>query len=109
MRLAGSYGDDSQLATAINPALAGSYARVVIAFDGVDFLAEEAAHVLERAVRTARVAGIELVLEAERPGPQRWLRRHGLAVQARTPDGGPASLARGRVAGEDHDDSGGEP
>jgi anti-anti-sigma regulatory factor len=52
---------------------------VTIDLDAADYLDDEVAPVLRRAGAAAEHAGIQLLLRATRPGPQRWLRRHGLA------------------------------
>lgn len=79
IRLTGSYDDRDRLASQLESALSGQHRRVIIDLDGAEFLGDEAASVLRRAQNTARASGIGFELRAARGGPQRWLRRHGLA------------------------------
>lgn len=67
------------LAAEIRGALAAQgLGTLTIDLDGADFLEDAIAPVLRRAVAAAQAAGIEMLLQATRPGPQRWLRRNGL-------------------------------
>ena len=68
------------LSAELRAALAAPGLRTLtIDLDGAEFLDDEVAPVLRRAGAAAESAGIDLVLSARRPGPQRWLRRHGLS------------------------------
>ncbi len=87
VKLRGRYGDDDRLAEELAPTITGDHTRVVIDFDGAEYLSDGGAAIVRRARSAARAAGIEFELVAERPGPRRWLRRAGLT---------------GNDAGEDH-------
>ncbi|MEM9492813.1 MAG: CheR family methyltransferase, partial [Myxococcota bacterium] len=104
IRLAGRYDDAARLSAELAPALAGTYQRAHIDLDGAEYLGDDAAAIVTRAVSAARATGIELVVHASRPGPRRWLRRHRL-------DRGSHRTAPGQTApGQDPSDSdGGEP
>ncbi|CAN5893164.1 hypothetical protein BH11MYX2_BH11MYX2_38930 [soil metagenome] len=52
--------------------------RVVIDLDPVEMLDDDLAPVLRRARAAANTAGVILELRATKPGPKRWLSRHGL-------------------------------
>ena len=79
-RLRVTSAEPSALAADIRAALAQpGLGALTIDLDGADFLDDEVAPVLRRACAAAEAAGIALVIAATRPGPQRWLRRHGLA------------------------------
>lgn len=68
------------LSASIRAALAApGLGTLTIDLDGAEFLDDAVAPVLRRAGAAAETAGIALVLSATRPGPQRWLRRNGLA------------------------------
>ena len=72
--------EPATLAAEIRAALgAPGLGSLTVDLDAADYLGDEIAAVLRRAAAAAESAGIELVLHATRPGPQRWLRRHGLA------------------------------
>jgi len=51
---------------------------LTIDVDGVELLDDELARVLHRARAAATAAGIGFDVRATRPGPRRWLARHGL-------------------------------
>jgi chemotaxis protein methyltransferase CheR len=57
---------------------------LTIDLDGVELLDDELAAVFRRARYAAWLDGISLYLCADRPGPTRWLARHGLDDNART-------------------------
>jgi chemotaxis protein methyltransferase CheR len=72
--------DPSALAAEIRAAMsAPGLGTLTLDLDAADYLDDAVAPVLKRAVAVAESAGIELLLHATRPGPQRWLRRNGLA------------------------------
>ena len=74
--------DPSRLTAELATALAApGLRRLTIDLDGADFLADEIATVLRRARAAAATAGVDLELRATRPGPARWLRRHGLVEE----------------------------
>ncbi len=52
--------------------------RLTIDLDGTELLDDELARVLHRARAAAAAAGIDFDVRATRPGPRRWLARHGL-------------------------------
>jgi hypothetical protein len=52
--------------------------RVVVDLDGAEYLDDALAPVLRRAAAAVRASGGRLVLTATRPGPRRWVARHGL-------------------------------
>jgi hypothetical protein len=70
--------DPARLAADLAAVLASHVARLVVDLDDADFIPDEVATTLRRARAAARAAGITLVLRATRPGPMRWVRRHGL-------------------------------
>lgn len=71
--------EPAALAAEIRGALAAQgLGALTIDLDGADFIEDAIAPVLRRAAAAAEAAGIDLVLRATRPGPQRWLRRNGL-------------------------------
>jgi chemotaxis protein methyltransferase CheR len=78
VELRGRYDSGDRLTSELSPAIAGPYRRVRIELDGAEYLGDDAAPVLRRAISAARAAGVELRLVADRPGTQRWLRRWGL-------------------------------
>jgi chemotaxis methyl-accepting protein methylase len=53
-------------------------AWLTIEVDGVELLDDELARILHRARAAATAAGIGFDVRATRPGPRRWLARHGL-------------------------------
>lgn len=72
--------DPKTLSADLRSALAAPGLRALtVDLDGAEFLDDDVAPVLRRASAAAESAGIDLVLRAKRPGPQRWLRRHGLS------------------------------
>jgi chemotaxis protein methyltransferase CheR len=72
--------DPAALAADIRAALrAPGLETLTIDLDTASFLDDAAAPVLKRAMAAAESAKIALSLRATRPGPQRWLRRNGLA------------------------------
>lgn len=69
----------SALTQAIAERLAhGGLHRLVIDLDPADLLGDELAPVLRRALAAAATAGVQIALRTTRPGPRRWLTRHGL-------------------------------
>ena len=78
VELRGRYDDSERLSRELSSAIAGTYRRVRIDLDGAEFLGDEAAAVLRRAMSAARAAGVELRVVAERAGTRRWLARWGL-------------------------------
>ena len=75
------YGRPSaaRLTTEISARLAlPGLSRLTIDVDGVELLDDELARVLYRARAAASAAGIDFDVRAVRPGPRRWLARHGL-------------------------------
>lgn len=78
LRLTGRYQGSARLSAELSQALARSGRRLVVDIDGAELLDDGAAPALRRARSAARAVGVELVLAAERTGPLRWLRRHGL-------------------------------
>jgi len=83
VELRGRYEDgDQRLAQELSRALSGHYAQVVIDVDGADFLSDDAGRVLRRAVSVASSSKVDVRIVAQRPGPQRWLRRLGLSTEA---------------------------
>jgi chemotaxis protein methyltransferase CheR len=52
---------------------------LTIDLDGVELLEDDLAPVLRRARAAAEAAGVQLRIDAVRPGPRRWLIRQGLA------------------------------
>lgn len=72
--------DPTALAAEIRTALrAPGLGTLTLDLDAAEYLDDEVAPVLRRALAAAQSAGIDVALRAARPGPQRWLRRHGLA------------------------------
>ena len=72
--------EPAALAAEIRTALgAPGLGALTIDLDAADYIGDEIAPVLRRAGAAAEAAGIELLLVATRPGPQRWLRRNGLS------------------------------
>jgi chemotaxis methyl-accepting protein methylase len=71
--LRGDYHDGARLADELKPVVVGAQ-HTVVDLDGAEFLGDEAARVLQRAVQAA--PGLELA--ATRPSVKRWLHRHGL-------------------------------
>jgi chemotaxis protein methyltransferase CheR len=79
LALTGHCDDPKRVADDLARALARpQLARLIVALDGAEFLADELAPVLRRARAAAAAAGVVLECAAARPGAQRWLRRHGL-------------------------------
>lgn len=76
--LSGDYHDADRLARELALTLDASPDDVIVDLDGADYLGAEAATVLRRAQATADTLSIGFVLQATRPGPTRFLRRHGL-------------------------------
>ncbi len=74
----GQHEDPAALGKRVRAAIAGASARVIVDLDKAEFLGDEVAPVLRRAAAAARAAGLEFELRATRPGPARWLKRHGL-------------------------------
>jgi SAM-dependent methyltransferase len=73
LMLRGDYHDANRLAAELKPVVAATE-RAVIDLDGAEYLGDEAARVLARAIMAA--PGLEL--QATRPAVKRWLARHGL-------------------------------
>jgi chemotaxis protein methyltransferase CheR len=71
--LRGDYHDAARLTAELRPVLSRSYATVVD-LDGAEFLGDDAARVLQRALHAVP----KLSLTATRPSVMRWLERHGL-------------------------------
>lgn len=78
VRLRGSYEDPAVVTAELRRAMGARVRRVVVELDEVDFLADEVASVLRRASAAAQAEGVAFALRATRPGPRRWLSRHGL-------------------------------
>jgi chemotaxis protein methyltransferase CheR len=77
VRLTGVYDDGVTIGDVIARAMEEATQRVQIDLDGVSFLADDVAAVLRRTAATASAAGISFTISATRPGPRRWLARHG--------------------------------
>lgn len=80
--LAGDYSDGERLSQELRPLLAGAAGgagALEVDLDGATYLGDDAARVLERALRAAPA----IRLRATRPGVLRWLQRHGLGEVAR--------------------------
>jgi hypothetical protein len=75
--LSGSY-DEERIAAELLEAVKAATAGVEIDLDGADFLADGVAAVLRRARSAAEAAGLRFSLHATRPGPRRFLTRHGM-------------------------------
>jgi chemotaxis methyl-accepting protein methylase len=70
--LRGDYHDAERLAAELKPVIAAR--RAIVDLDGAEYLGEDAARVLARAI----MAAPELELTASRPAVRRWLERNGL-------------------------------
>ncbi|MEZ4294029.1 MAG: CheR family methyltransferase [Polyangiaceae bacterium] len=71
--------EPSALAEQIKQILSARGLReLTVDLDTAAYLSDEVAQVLRRAANAASSLGIDLVLSATRPGPNRWLRRNGL-------------------------------
>jgi anti-anti-sigma regulatory factor len=94
LELSGRYEGAERLTRELGALLSGGFRRVVIELDGAEYLDDSAGPVLRRAARTARSAGVEVILVAERQGTRRWLTRSGAVDEAsceaieRDPHGG---------------------
>jgi chemotaxis protein methyltransferase CheR len=113
LALRGRYDDERRLMDEITSALGHHQGHVVIDLDGADLLGDSAAAVLRRARSAARAAGISVDLVASRPGPRRWLRRHGLGgksgpMQAVSADADAAGSGAAGGRGGKRPGSGGE-
>jgi hypothetical protein len=74
-----SKGEPDALASEIRRALrAPGLTRLTVDLDDAEFIEDDFAPVLHRAVALAEARGIVLELRATRPGAQRWLRRNRL-------------------------------
>jgi chemotaxis protein methyltransferase CheR len=76
--LKGEYQDGTRLASELRDALAKPIAKIVVNFDGADFLGPETADVLRQMRSDARSKGITMHWLAARAGHLRFLRRHEL-------------------------------
>lgn len=81
--LKGTHEDAAEVAAELRRAIAEAAARVVVDLDGAEFLADGVAAVLKRAAAAAHAAGLTFGVSATRPGPRRWLTRHGFAPVGR--------------------------
>lgn len=91
LRLSGRYEGGDRLAAELAVIMRRAPGRVIMDLDGAELMNDEAAAALRRAMSQAQVMGVDIVLRAGRPGPRRWLRRHGFA---------PAEAARSTSQGE---------
>ncbi len=84
IELRGRYGGDDpqRLARELAPLLEATATTAVIDVNGADYLGDEAAATLRRALSAARAAGVSVQLAARRPGTRRWLQRWGLTTEA---------------------------
>jgi chemotaxis methyl-accepting protein methylase/anti-anti-sigma regulatory factor len=78
LRVVGSHDGPDRIAAELSAAIATAGSRLVVDLDGVDFLGDSVAPVFRRAQAAATAAGLHFSLVAGRPGPRRWLERHGL-------------------------------
>ena len=78
LKLRGTPDVDDLTAELTTRLAAGTVDALTIDLDGAEMLGDELAPVLRRASAAARSAGVELIVRATRPGPKRWLVRHGL-------------------------------
>jgi chemotaxis protein methyltransferase CheR len=76
--LRGVFDDPSSLAALLRDAIAAAAGPLLVDLDAVEFLSDAAASILRRARAAGVAAGHPLLLRATRPGPRRWLVRHGL-------------------------------
>lgn len=76
--IVGSHDSAERIAGELRAAIGRAHRGVVVELDGADYLADEVAAVFRRARAAARAAGLAFALRAERPGPRRFLTRHGL-------------------------------
>ena len=82
VELRGRYEDgDERLSLELSRALSGRFDQVIVDVDGASYLGDDAGRVLRRALSAASASGVELRIDARRPGPQRWLRRLGLSSE----------------------------
>ncbi len=84
IELRGHYGGDDpqRLARELAPLLEAAATAAVVDLDGADYLGDEAAATLRRALSAARAAGVRVALAARRSGTRRWLQRWGLSEEA---------------------------
>jgi chemotaxis protein methyltransferase CheR len=76
VRITGSPGVDD-VAAMLREALARN-TDITVDLDGAELLDDGVATVLRRAAAAARAAGVAFTITATRPGPRRWVERHGL-------------------------------
>jgi chemotaxis protein methyltransferase CheR len=77
LRLTGMHESAERLAADLRTAIAAARAALLVDLDGVDYLDDSVAPVLRRAEAAAASAGLRFTVAARRPGPRRWLERHG--------------------------------
>jgi len=78
IRIVGSHEAPDRVAAELRAAMAGGATALLVDLDGAEFLDDSVAPVLRRAAAAAAASGVGFTLAARRPGPRRWLARHGL-------------------------------
>jgi chemotaxis protein methyltransferase CheR len=78
VRLSGSHESSAAVAELLRVAISTATEKVVVDLDGADYLSDAIVPALRRAATTATAAGLGFELRASRPGPRRFLSRHGL-------------------------------
>jgi chemotaxis protein methyltransferase CheR len=76
--ISGSHDAPQTIAADLRRAIARARRSVEVHLDEADFLDDSVAPVLRRAEAAAHAAGLAFTIAAERPGPRRFLARHGL-------------------------------
>ena len=77
----GRHDDGERLGAELRDALARAQGVLVVDLDEAELRGVAVAVVLRRARAAAAGSSLRFVLRATRPGPRRWLRRHGLAAE----------------------------
>ena len=78
VKLTGSYDTSRGRNDVLRRAITTATKKVVVDLDAAEYLADEVAAALRRAGAAARHAGLAFELIATRPGPRRFVSRHGL-------------------------------
>ncbi len=89
--LSGEYQDGTRLASELRDALTKPVSKIVVNFDGADFLGPDTAGVLRQMRAAARSRKITMAWQATRTGHLRFLRRHELEPSAARADSEPSA------------------
>lgn len=83
IRLTGTYDHGDRMSAELSQLMSGAHKYLIIDLDRVEFMSDQVAPLLRRAISAARAAGTSLTIQTGKPSVVRYLRRHNLPFTER--------------------------